>query len=292
MHHRHNQQNYEPGYDFEELWRYDILSGAWAYLPLPADAPSPGKRYLAALTAISHTLLLYGGLQEGQGDVWAYYTMAGRWELLHEDRPMGPSSPGRRMGHSIIPFETPKARGFLLYGGRSVGADDKPVVHADVWFFDLDARAWREVHPDGVPMPEGRTYHALFDTLVPTSAGEAVHVAVAAGGTTTTPRLSCASDAWLFVVDCEARSVSWKKLPDMPVALYDLAGAAYGKDAFLHGGHLCSLDDTKTFPYYYTNLAVHLDLSQHLPAAGSACVVKHVPKQNYVKLASLTSTDL
>jgi hypothetical protein len=36
------------------------------------DGSSPGKRYLLAAAAVANQLLVYGGLNEGQGDVWAY----------------------------------------------------------------------------------------------------------------------------------------------------------------------------------------------------------------------------
>lgn len=298
---RHNQQNYEPGYDFDELWHYNILSGSWKFLPQPAGAPSPGKRYLAGLTAVGDMLLLYGGMQDGQGDVWAYHLRDEAWELLLAERPAGPDSPGRRMGHSIMPFVTPGAHGFLLYGGRTVGTTDAlaATIHSDVWFFDVARRAWRQVRVDG-EAPPGRTYHVLTHAAVPCleksllGAKQVMHVGLAVGGTTTTPSLTCAADAWLLAVDCEGRVATWKKLPDIPVPLYDLAGAAYGKDAFVYGGHLCSLDDTQHYPYYYTNLAVHLDLSKHLPAASAGCVVDvaAADKLQYTRLASVTSTDL
>lgn len=75
---RHGAQNYEPGYDFEELWEMDLKSKTWRILPF-TTVNSPGKRYLFDMVAVDGNLLLYGGMVESQGDVWSYNIEQGTW---------------------------------------------------------------------------------------------------------------------------------------------------------------------------------------------------------------------
>lgn len=279
---RHNRQNYEPGYDFGELWRLDLQTRRWQLLEeAPASGqPSPGKRYLAALAPVGHdTLVLYGGMQEGQGDVWAYSARSGSWARLAAEVPVAQGGPGRRVGHGLVPWDDP--RGFVLYGGRSIEPGGATTLRGNAWFFDLATRAWRQL-ANVTEQPPARKYHALMHTHLPLPPGggggterqqqRALRVGIAAGGTLTTPALKCANDAWAFTLDCAARAIAWSRLPDMPSPLYDLKGAAAGGAAFVFGGHLCALNDTSRYPFYYVNEAIKLDLAPHLllPASAAA----------------------
>ena len=49
------------------------------YLPGPLLLPI---RYLHATTVVGDRLIIYGGLAEGQGDVWAFDFGKGSWALL------------------------------------------------------------------------------------------------------------------------------------------------------------------------------------------------------------------
>lgn len=178
---RHNRQNYEPGYDFEELWRLDIEKRAWKFLAIPQGRPSPGKRYLSALAAVGGSLVLYGGMQETQGDVWSYDIAADTWQQLAQELPMGAGGPGRRVGHSLTAWSRPGGpRGVVLYGGRTVEpappGSDLPggvlsILRGDAWFFDLDAKRWRLLANASKIGPPARKYHAAMDLHVPPSAG-------------------------------------------------------------------------------------------------------------------------
>ncbi len=50
---------------------------------------------------------------------------------------------------------------------------------------------------------------------------------------------------------CGARSIAWFKLPDLPVAVYDLRAAADPDALYVFGGHLCELKSG--YPFFYTN---------------------------------------
>ncbi len=73
------------------------------------------------------------------------------------------------------------------------------------------------------------------------------------GGTTTTPQLTCANETWAFVVDCGVTAITWRRLPDLPVPLYDARAAADTSAVYVSGGHLCAA--AEGFPFFYTNQA-------------------------------------
>jgi hypothetical protein len=68
----------------QELWRFSIGKHSWKLLS-PTGTASPGKRYLLATAVVGHTLVLYGGLSEGQGDVWGFDLLTNTWERLSEE---------------------------------------------------------------------------------------------------------------------------------------------------------------------------------------------------------------
>lgn len=72
-----------------------------------SKAPTPGKRYLLASCVVDNRLFVYGGLAEGQGDVWSFDLATKKWTQLAKDQARSDSSPGRRVGHSITPVDTP-----------------------------------------------------------------------------------------------------------------------------------------------------------------------------------------
>ncbi|PNH01419.1 Attractin-like protein 1 [Tetrabaena socialis] len=278
---RTNRQDYQPGNDFDELWRFDLGRRAWS-LEHPGGS-GPGKRYLHSVAAVRGQFLLYGGTTDGQGDLWSYDTAARRWALLSKEVPVAAGGPGRRMGASLTPWLAGGAAGVMLYGGRAVLANGTSVVHADPCFFDLAAASWRRLLPAAAAAaaaepeaaaPPGRLYHAAVETVLslPLPAQRRVRVGVVAGGTLTTPGLACAADAWAFTLDCTATRISWARLPDFPAALYDTRAAVSRGSLFLFGGHLCALDHPPAppYPYWYVNQVLQLDLAEQAEALGRA----------------------
>ncbi|KAG2440601.1 hypothetical protein HYH02_010180 [Chlamydomonas schloesseri] len=194
---RTNRQDYQPGHDFDELWRLDLTTGAWTRLPSAGpDGAGPGKRYLLAAAEVSGRMVLYGGLVDGQGDVWSY-TPAGSpsgpgvWEKLAEEVPEAAGGPGRRVGHTLVGWAAGGVAGVVMYGGRSTapppeGGSFKSKVYDDAWFFDLGSRSWRKLRSVGLAppppaaapaaaaaaaatgaTPPGRLYHAAMATVLP-----------------------------------------------------------------------------------------------------------------------------
>ncbi|KAG2424240.1 hypothetical protein HXX76_014624 [Chlamydomonas incerta] len=313
---RTNRQDYQPGHDFDELWRLDLTSGAWTRLPSAGpDGAGPGKRYLLAAAEVAGRMVLYGGLVDGQGDVWSYTPAAatasaspgGVWEKLAAEVPAAAGGPGRRVGHTLVGWAAGGGVGVVMYGGRSTtppeGGGIKNQVFDDAWFFDLASRSWRKLQAGGVAAPApagagdaadavaatppGRLYHAAMATVLPaggaatggSSSGGLVRVGLVAAGTLTSPGLTCAADAWAFVLDCAAAAITWARLPDIPAALYDTRGSAWRGAAYLQGGHLCALEHPgrpEPYPFWYVNEVLQLDLtrqpavSQLLEAAAAA----------------------
>ena len=296
---RHGRSNYEPGYDFDELWRFSVPDRSWSLLSGGAD-PGPGKRYLHAMAVVGDLVLLYGGLGEAQGDVWMFDLSRGAWELLSAEVPRANGGPGRRVGHSITAVDQPlgpwsgdgpppkRTVGLLLVGGRYIEADGTSALDNTVHFFDLEKRTWRPVGSVAAggsnpgPLPIGRKYHAeasgwiqvTADGSIAPSSGPVkkgdkspprlpyVHVTVVAGGTTTTPGLACTAEAWLVTTDCGATEATWERLPDIPTAIYDVRGSlSHDGAVFLYGGHHCT-DSKGSAPFFYSNAVSKLDLSK------------------------------
>ena len=257
-------------------------------------------------------MVLYGGLVDGQGDVWSYtpatgptggLSSGGVWEKLADEVPAAAGGPGRRVGHTLTGWVAGGVAGVVLYGGRSTappepGGTIKNQVYDDAWFFDLGSRSWRQLQARGVAAPAvagvaaaaaaasasavadatppGRLYHAAMVTVLPagsaattdssgssssssgsssggSSSGGLVRVGLVAAGTLTSPGLTCAADAWAFVLDCAASAITWARLPDLPAPLYDTRGAAWRAAAYLQGGHLCALEQpgrAQPYPFW------------------------------------------
>lgn len=313
---RHGRQNYEAGYDFDELWSYDVTGPKGWNLVKPYNSPlGPGKRYLHGSTVVGNKFLVYGGLMETQGDTWAYDVPSNTWELLSPEVTRSNGGPGRRVGHTLTPIDQPiapgsstRVRGFVILGGRCIEPDGSSALDPAPFFFDLDKKTWRSV--DNLPavsgggVPGGRKYHAEASawvavsddgSLLPPSLSSSrrtiksdsptsyVQVTVVSGGTVTTPGLTCTAESWLATVDCAGTTVSWLQLPDLPLALYDIRGATSPEGAtFMFGGHLCTEGkESSGLPYYYTNSVYKLDLTKGIKVPATACrvPVSQLPKQ-------------
>ena len=297
---RHGRNNYEPGYDFDELWRFSVPDHSWSLISGGAD-PGPGKRYLHAMAVVGDFVLIYGGLVESQGDVWAFDLSKGTWELLSKEVSRANGGPGRRVGHSITAIDLPhgprsgegqppeRTAGILLAGGRYIEADGSSALDDSLHFFDLEKRTWRKMPTVAsaaglkpVQLPVGRKYHAEASGWVQVTADGSiapppkplkkgaepppplpyVHVTIVAGGTITTPGLTCTAEAWLLTTDCSATEATWERLPDIPTAIYDVRGALSAHGAmFLYGGHHCT-DSKGSAPFFYSNVVSKLDLAK------------------------------
>ncbi|KAG1657365.1 hypothetical protein FOA52_015919 [Chlamydomonas sp. UWO 241] len=298
---RHGEQNYVPGYDFDELWAFSPATRTWALLPPSGGevgAPSPGPRYLhAAALVAAGRMVVTGGLQKAQGDMWSLDLHTRSWSLLAPEAARSNGGPGRRVGASLSAVEVPGgASGVLLLGGRYIDPDGSSSLDAAPFFFDLSKNTWRAVDSVGAaggPVPVGRKYHAQASTWLrvatdgsflgadapadATSAAKEEYVLaiVMLGGTITTPGLTCSEEAWLATVDCGAQQVVWTVLPGLAPATYDLRGVLSASGVvFSFGGHLCP-NSKGDMPFYYTNAVSKLDL----PASGvrvpaSACRVR------------------
>ncbi|GIL60892.1 hypothetical protein Vafri_15716 [Volvox africanus] len=313
-----NREDYRPGHDFNELWRFDLTNLTWSFLR--PFGGGPGKRHMAGAAAVLGKFVLYGGMGRDRGDVWSYSPVDDRWEMLLDEVTVENGGPGSRCGHAMLPWITGQAVGFIVYGGQSQQADGTYMVRDDAWFFDIAARQWRKLRPapqveaDGgaAVTPVGHFYQAAMTTpltLPPSAIAAALagskkactdlsktghsstsassttcdpspqdanaarapaagtapvrlRVGVVAGGSTTTPGLTCSSQVWAFTTDCSVTQIIWARLPDLPIALYDTRGAAVGGAAYVFGGHLCHLDQPPrpSYQYYYVNEALRFDL--------------------------------
>ncbi|KXZ50811.1 hypothetical protein GPECTOR_15g497 [Gonium pectorale] len=178
---RTNRQDYRPGHDFDELWRFNLTTRTWRLLRAQPYGGGPGKRYLAAGAAVHGNFIVYGGTVAGQGDVWSYNVADNRWTQLAAELPRRAGGPGRRMAASLTPWAAAAApaaaagggstpAGVVLFGGRTERPNGTTIVQRDTWFFDLAERAWRKLLPTATggaaPSPPARLYHAAMDTTL------------------------------------------------------------------------------------------------------------------------------
>jgi hypothetical protein len=218
-HSQHDQDGYEPGYEYDELWRLDLTSGRWSHVQ-PRGA-TPGARFLHAMAAIGDRLFLYGGTSPGQGDVWAFDVGASEWQLLAPELPAGQGGPGRRSGHRMLPVAgqgQAGRSGFLVLAGRTFLEEGKFDLADDAWFFDVGSRRWQLLAPSGGG-PPARMYHAA-DWLALQHADHSARVGVLMGGTTRIPSVLCAADAWAFALDCNLTRISWSRSAHVEAPLW------------------------------------------------------------------------
>lgn len=131
-----------------DLHRYDPSAGAW----VAVDASGPVPRYDGALfpSAEGDALYLFGGSYGAMGaafyaDLWRFDPSTGAWqEIVLPDGPVGRRTPW------IV--QDPAHAG--LYVGFGYDGTMSPL--GDLFYLDLDARAWTEVTiPFEGPGPRG-----------------------------------------------------------------------------------------------------------------------------------------
>jgi len=143
---RHGEQNYVPGYDFDELWAFSPQRRTWTLQQPPAQTPTPGQRYLHCAASVAGRMILYGGMSAGQGDMWAYDFAQRIWERLSDEVPHSRGGPGRRVAATLTAVEMPGgATGVLLLGGQRIDGGGSSVLDPAPYFFDLADLRWRQL---------------------------------------------------------------------------------------------------------------------------------------------------
>lgn len=180
--------------------------------------------------------------------------------------------PGSMYGHSAVAVIDNS--GFVTYGGQYV--DDN--LADCMWYFSVSERKWHQIPMTSHTLykPSARFFHgaAAVPMLSPKAAAkqsvrladeEHVTHTVIAGGSTSSPLVTCTAEAWLMSVNHITHEQKWRKLPDLPYGFYYVQAVVYNQAVFLTGGHLCS--ETKgDMPHYYLNHVLRLDLRSWLGA--------------------------
>lgn len=135
----------------DDAWTLDAASGAWSPgvgLPLPV-VRSVAVRHPTQ----SGAWLFMGGSTTGYAEtdrVWLWSPEAGHLGDLAE----GPSP---RYKHMAVARQDGTV---VLLGGKT--DDDEPIIHADLWVYDVADNTWTELTPTGQP-PGGLYRHAMAD---------------------------------------------------------------------------------------------------------------------------------
>ncbi|EFJ41310.1 hypothetical protein VOLCADRAFT_107754 [Volvox carteri f. nagariensis] len=272
-----------------DIWSYSPAENRWELLSVevPKEHGGPGSRcghaLLPWLTGLATGVIMYGGqsqLPNGSytvhDDAWFFDLATRRWRKLQhapekctDTAPPPPpltSPPGHFYSASMVTTLTlppsavraavvAAAAGTKACQGSAGGASEDVVSAPSTALEDVIC----EEPSQGGPSPaaaSGPGPAAAVNEPV------RVHVGIIAGGSTTTPGLTCSPAVWAFTTDCAATRIIWARLPDLPAGLYDTRGAAVGGAAYVFGGHLCRLErpSQPPYPYYYVNEVQRLDL--------------------------------
>lgn len=229
----------------------------------------PALRYCAEMcrqtSEVKHGACVYAvnGTQESSCSISVQC-----WCLKHEVSclqvvSLDDDGPGSMFGHTAVPVVD--STGFITYGGQYVNDN---LVDC-MWYFNIHERKWHQV-PLKSQIPASRFFHgAAAVPMLSTQQtskhsmkladNEYVTHTVVAGGSTSSPLVTCTAEAWLMSVNHFTHEQQWKKLPDMPYGFYYNQAVVYNQAVFLTGGHLCS--ETKgDMPHYYLNHVLRLDL--------------------------------
>lgn len=178
--------------------------------------------------------------------------------------------PGSMYGHTAV--AAVDNSGFITYGGQYV---DDNLVDC-MWYFNISERKWHQIpiksHTPSAPAP--RFFHggAAVPMLSPqtpskvstrSADGDHVTYTVVAGGSTSSPLVTCTAEAWLLSVNHLTHEQKWRRLPELPYGFYYGQAVVYNQEVFLTGGHLCS-ETKQDMPHYYLNHVLRLDLRSWL----------------------------
>ena len=200
----------DGGTVFDDLWRYDLATDAWARQE--PRGTGPAARFGHTATWVDGVGLVVWSGQAGSNffdDLWAYDPAANSWREL----PAEGAVPAARYGSCAALGPDGRlwiSHGFTEDSGR----------FSDTQAYDFAAGRWSDETPDGTVAP----IRCLHDCLW-TPAGRFV---LYAGQTTGTPAIG---DLWARGVD-----EGWSPLADGPPARQLYALAAVDGTAYVFGG--------------------------------------------------------
>jgi N-acetylneuraminic acid mutarotase len=169
-----NDGNGDEGY-LNDLWKYDPLSGQWAWMsgsstrfavgvygtqgvPAAGNVPSP-RQQSVSWTDGAGKLWLFGG--EGLNDLWKYDSVSGQWTWMSgssnavnaagvygtQGSPAAANVPASRYG--AVSW-TDSAGKLWLFGGFRYGASINAVLN-DLWKYDLVSGLWTFMSGSSTP---------------------------------------------------------------------------------------------------------------------------------------------
>lgn len=125
-----------------------------AFTRLPADgaAPTPRVDGTIAYDGASRRIYMFGGLDNAaRNDLWFYSLAERRWQEVQASG----AKPDARFGHTLL-LDAPRRR-LILFAGQSRG------FFSDVWAFDLDGGAWRQIAPNQAGPKDRYGHSAILD---------------------------------------------------------------------------------------------------------------------------------
>lgn len=121
---------------FNDTWAFDLAVNQWAELKGAEKRPAPRYGTILAYDTKRHAAVTFAGFTSEGGrfdDTWSFSLDSDSWQDLGPDGPR----PRKRCLH-MGAYDSNGDRLFI-YGGQS-GGD-----LGDLWAFDLNAKAWREI---------------------------------------------------------------------------------------------------------------------------------------------------
>lgn len=185
---------------FNDVWAFDVASGAWSQLTVGGSGPSPRYGAAGALDPAGRLLISHGFTDAGRfDDTWGYDLGGGSWA---DASPQGERPLERCLMRSVW---DPGAERLLMFGGQSTGI---PFL-GDLW--ELTGDGWSELM--GEPKPSPRNFYAMvFDD-------EGGRLVLFGGSRRDGP----ANDLWLF----DSASNAWSEEPPEG----EVPSARFGQDA-------------------------------------------------------------
>jgi hypothetical protein len=121
------------------------LTGSWRELATKGPAPEAREDHTWTVDAEGHYGYLFGGRNGARihRDLWRYDLEGDAWEALDP----GPNGPSPRFGHTATWVD---GIGLVIWSGQAGSS-----FFADLWAYDPDSEAWREL-PDSGARPPAR----------------------------------------------------------------------------------------------------------------------------------------
>ena len=184
---------YSPYMDpLDDVWEYDLTSGAWTQLTPTGDVPSGGGSRRVAQVPGTQNAYLFGGYGEGGTDHGELYLLdfsggGAEFTLLAQSNP-----PGVRALHAFT--YDPQMERFIMFGGIGSGIEN------DVWTMTLDGdtAVWEEVTATNPPTARYGFFYGFDQTL-----GRLIVFSGAQGTASVNP----ATDTW--ILDTRSDPMEW-----------------------------------------------------------------------------------